>query len=146
MFEYSLQLCIFCRSHVKIWLWELQCISTECAQQWTSLCFWIFCFINCSGTLAYRARFRTWIENKGWFCHKIFGCMSVLRCHGFWSQLGIFGIYPIQRETTGQTRCLPKLLLIVYGKRPHAFHKGISTVLHAQVKPIITLKLYLRLL
>lgn len=29
MFEYSLQLCIFWRSHVKIWLWELQSIFTE---------------------------------------------------------------------------------------------------------------------
>lgn len=64
------------------------------------------------------------MKKKGWFCPKIFGCMSVLGWHGFWSQLGVSGIYPIQGETTGQSRCLPKLLFIVYGEGPHAFHKA----------------------
>lgn len=90
--------------------------------QLTSLYFWIFCFINCSGTLDNRARFRTWIENKGWFCPKIFGYMSVLRCHFFWNQLGASGLHPIQSGTTGQSRCLPKLLFIVYSERLHALH------------------------
>lgn len=69
-------------------------ISVDLNLQLTSLCFWIFCFINCSGTLACGARHGS--KNKGWFCPKIFGYTSVLRCYGFWSQLGIFGIYPIK--------------------------------------------------
>lgn len=86
--------------------------SVDLSLQLTSLCFWIFCFINCSGTLAYRARFRTWIKNKGQLCPKIFGYMSVLRCYGFWSQLGVFGIYPIRgklqaKADASQKSCSP---------------------------------------